>query len=207
MKQLLARLKRLVPRTRSRRIVLGLCLLGLVLVVIVVKILNAPSQGHIIAAKDHLTTQKRTVTKATPPATTVDNSYFSLALPPGYNPQTPATVSGLLYSQTLTKPGAMGSLIITISIKQLNADGLSGDSSYHLRETQADRFKLSQQTIGGDIVHIANDQQSAAIVAFWPHVGYLATISISSGIGNPSTDDNADELKALQPLLAAWQWR
>jgi hypothetical protein len=85
--------------------------------------------------------------------------------------------------------------------------GLAGDSSFRLREKDTGRYQLSSQAAGSDIIHIANDKQSAAVVAFWPHGGYLATISVSSGVDNPSSDDNATQIKALQPLLKAWQWR
>jgi hypothetical protein len=85
--------------------------------------------------------------------------------------------------------------------------GLAGDSSYKLRQQKAERYRLTTQSISGEAIQIANDAESAAVVAFWPHGGYLATISISSGVSNPSSNDNAAELSVLQPLLKAWRWQ
>ena len=174
------------------------------LIVGVVRHVSAPVHGRNVAVDVKL--QPKRQTTATPPATTVQADYFQLDLPTGYKPQAAQTVPGLLYAQTLVKPSTMGSLLINIGIKNLPEGGLSGDSSYRLREQSA-RYRLSSQTVHGETVQIANDAESAAVVAFWPHGGYLATISISSGLGNPAADDNATELAALQPLLKAWQWR
>jgi hypothetical protein len=155
---------------------------------------GTPSRKHVEAA-DQL------------PSTTIKTEYFELALPAGYRPQEAQPVLGLLYAQTLTKPSSSGSLIINISIKTMPEGGLAGDSSYKLRQQKVERYRLTTQSISGEAIQIANDAESAAVVAFWPHAGYLATISISSGVSNPSSNDNAAELSALQPLLKAWRWQ
>ncbi len=199
--------RRLVPGSRRGRIWLGI-FVGLALIIgLVGRQLAAPSEGHIIPVQDHLTKVQTAPKPIITPATTLTNDYFNLALPPGYAVQTvTAPPSGLLFNQTVIKSGSFGSLIISISLQKLPDGGLSEDSSYRLRQ-QADRYVLSSQAVSGETVQIANDKQTAAVAAFWAHRAYLATISISSGLSNPSGDDNADEVAALQPLLTAWQWR
>lgn len=175
-------------------------------VLVVVWLVSAPVQGHNTAVDVpiHKTTSK---SAATAPATTPQTSYYRLSLPPGFHVQAASqSVDGLLSSQLLTKPGALGSLIINIAIKPLPDGGLDNDSSYRLRELQTSRYSLTSESHAGDTVHISNDQQSAAVVAFWPHGSYLATIGISSSIDNPATDDNADEIATLHTLLANWTW-
>jgi len=201
------RLRRLLPRSRRARSWLVLVVLLLAAVIAMVRFLSAPSQGHITSVHDQLTKAQTTPKQKLAPATTISNDYFSLPLPPGYVQQGASVPPGLLFAQTVTKSGALGSLIIGIAVKPMPDGGLSGDSSFQLRQQQTARYALSTQQIDGDTLHIANDKTSAAVVAFWPHSKYLATLSISSGLDNPSSDDNADELAALQPLLAAWQWR
>lgn len=151
---------------------------------------------------------KRLAKPAVLPASNLQNDYFQLALPTGYRVQAGnAETPGILYTQTLIKPANFGSLIVVIAVKAMPEGGLSEDSSYRLRSQQTTRYKLSSQTLAGESVQIANDSQAAAVVAFWPHSGYLATISVTSGISDPGADDNADQVAALRTLLAAWQWR
>ena len=196
-----------MPRSLRRRVWLGV-FIGLTLIIwLISRHLAAPSDGHIIPVQDHLTKVQTAPKPTIAPATTLANDYFSLTLPPGYNVHSvTAPPNGLLYNQTLIKPGSFGSLIISLSVQKLPEGGLSEDSSYRLRQ-QADHYQITSQTVHGETVQIANDKQTAAVAAFWVHGNYLATLSISSGLSDPSGDDNADELAALQPLLAAWQWR
>lgn len=195
-------------RSRCSRLWLGIAIVLVASVVLAARFLSAPSQGHQVPATDHQLASRQTARpQPVAPVSTLDNSYFSLALPPGYLAQAPTALTGLLYSQTITKPGDFGSLIINLAVKGLPGGDLSQDSNYSLRLGQADRYTLSRQTVGGETVYVANDHQSAAVVAFWPHDGKLATISVSSGLADPSTGDNSDELRALQPLLQAWRWR
>lgn len=194
---------------RSRRswLWLGIAIVLAAGVVLAARFLSAPSQGHQVPATDHLASRQTARPQPAAPAGTLDNSYFSLALPPGYLAQAPTAPTGLLYSQTITKPGDFGSLIIILAVKGLPGGELSQDSNYSLRLGQTDRYTLSRQSVGGETVYVANDHQSVAVVAFWPHAGKLATISVSSGLADPSTGDNSDELRALQLLLQAWRWR
>jgi hypothetical protein len=185
------------------RWLIGLLLL-LTVVIVVFRVISAPVHGRQVPV-DRQLTPKPHVTAPTLPASNVQSNYFDLPLPAGYKPQAAQAVPGLLYSQTILKPSSFGSLLINISLKPLPEGGLAADSSYRLRQ-QTSRYHLTSQSVDGDTVQLANDTESAAIVAFWPHGGYLATISVSSGLGNPAADDNRQELKALQPLLTAWQW-
>lgn len=190
-----------------RRLIVGLIVLLLLFIWSAVHWLNAPSRGHIIPTDQAKLTKTAPVIKA-PPAATLENNYFVLALPLGYAVQSDnQTPPNLLYSQTVIKTGDFGSLIISIAIQNLPAGGLSADSSYQLRTGQPARYQLTSQVVHADMVQIASDTQSASVVAFWPHRNYLATISVSSSLDTPSSDQNSEQLAALQPLLNAWQWR
>ncbi len=168
---------------------------------------SAPVKGHIIPIDVKLKHSNK-VAPAHLPATSVQSSYYNLDLPAGYRVQDSSTsVPGLLYQQTLIKPSLGGSLIISIAVKAIPEGGLAGDSSYQGRVNQGNRYQMRSQSISGDTLTVANDTQSASIVAFWPHGAYLATIGISSGLDNPATNDNIDEITILQPLLKDWQWQ
>ncbi len=169
------------------------------------RIISAPSHGRITtsSSKFKASSPKPTTT----PASDIQTEYFQITLPAGYKQQARSqTVPGLLYQQTIIKPSMSGSLVISIAISSLGG-GLSENTSYRLRTQDATRYKLATQVVQGDPVTITNDSQSASVVAFWPHGDKLATISITSGLQNPTTDNNASEINALQPLLAAWQWQ
>jgi hypothetical protein len=181
------------------------------LVGLIINYLNAPSRGHSVVANGipKLKGVSSTPKPAPPPpAQTLANSYFSLALPAGYSDQTgDPTPTGILYDQTLLKNGDFGSLIITIAIQNLPDGGLSADSSYQLRQGKPSQYQMTSQTVSGDIVHVANDASSGSVVAFWPHNAYLATISVSSGTDASDGSGNSDEIAAIQPLLSGWHWR
>jgi hypothetical protein len=189
------------------RLVVAVCLLAAM--VFIIRIVSAPVTGHttkidVSLAKKQPTSSPRIDTQPS----AVTNTYYTLNLPVGYHVQTGAsTPVGVLSNQVITKPGALGSLIINIAVKALPDGGLENDSSYRLRLLQTDRFSTTSQTYRGETVHVSNDSQSAAVAAFWPHHGYLATIGISSSLDNPAADDNAEELSALKVLLDAWRWQ
>jgi len=188
----------------KRRLIIGGLLIVLLLGgYLVSRSVFGPSHGRATHSGATLPSQ-RPITEPLP-ATTVSSKYFQLDLPTGYKPQEPQTASGLLFTQTLTKPSTTGSLIITIAIKQLPEGSLSADPDFHLRETQS-RYHLTNQVFNGEVVHLATDTDSAAVVAFWPHGNYVATIAVRSGVSNPFGDDTAEQ-QSLQPLLKAWQWR
>ncbi len=169
--------------------------------------LTAPAHGRPTKTGGALRPHP-TLKPAVLPPDSVQNNYFRLALPAGYRQQANNQATpGVLYSQTLIKSAAFGSLIINIAVKSLSDGGLGEDSSYRLRLQQASRYHLGSQTIGTDQVQIADDSQAAAVVAFWPHGAYLATISVTSGISDPSTNGNTEQLVTLKTLLAAWQWQ
>lgn len=170
-------------------------------------VISAPSQGHEVTVDTKLSPTLSQPAAAPTPASNLSSTYFTLALPVGYKAQAPQTVAGLLYEQTVIKASSFGSIVISISIEAMPDGGLAGDTSYNSRVQQPDRYTLTTKNIAGDNVVIANDAQSAAVVAFWPHAGYLATIAASSGLDNPDSGNNADEVAALTTLLNAWQWQ
>jgi hypothetical protein len=198
--------KRFTRRWKIQLVVVVLILGG---IWFVMRTISAPVTGHDVAASDMLQTNIPAKAKPDTSATTInDNQYFQLALPAGYKAQASnQAVPGLSYQKTIIKPGAFGSIIINIAIKPIPGGGLASDSSYNLRVQSPAHYKVSHQTIDGGDVVIFNDAQSAAVVAFWSHGGYLATISLNAGINNPASDDNADIVRALQPILDAWKWR
>ena len=170
--------------------------------------LNAPAQGRQIAPVDANKLVKSSQAAKSTPAQSLANSLFTLSLPPGYNVQShDPTPSNLLYNQTITKPGAFGTIIIAIAVQNLPQGGLDGDASYTFRQQQPSVYTLTTERHGGDTVHIASDTSTSSVVAFWPHGSYLATISLSSGTDAPSGDNNTDSLHSLTPLLNAWQWQ
>ncbi|MDB5170327.1 MAG: hypothetical protein JWO35_21 [Candidatus Saccharibacteria bacterium] len=191
----------------------NLAILTVLLVVVgagimAVRAVSAPSHGRITtssSSKLKISSPKQAIPVA--PASEVQTPYFQLALPVGYKQQSSSqTVPGLLYQQTIIKASSAGSLIIAIAITPLGS-GLNDNSAYRLRTQDTARYKLTTQTVQGESIVIANDAGSSAVVAFWVHGDKLATISVTTGLQNPAANDNADELKALQPLLAAWQWQ
>ena len=193
--------------SRKRKVQLCSALLLLIAMWFGWRQLNAPVSGHPVITKDS-PKPKALKPKANTSATSLDNAYFQLSLSNGYRPQSASlAVPGLLYQQTIIKPSVYGSTIINIAIKDVPEGGLAGDPSYQLRVRSPARYAITQQIINGESVVVASDAQSAAMVAFWVHGGYLATISVSSGLANPSSDGNSEQLKVLQPLLAAWGWK
>jgi hypothetical protein len=183
----------------------------LAMVGFIVRFLDSPSQGHSVVANGipNLKGVNATPKQAPPPpAQTLSNKYFSLALPAGYSDQTgDPTPTGILYDQTLLKGGDFGSLIITIAIQNLPDGGLSGDSSYQMRQSKPSQYQITNQAVGGDTVHIANDAGSGSVVTFWPHGAYLATISVSSDTDDSGGGGDSDEVAAIQPLLNNWRWQ
>lgn len=169
--------------------------------------LNAPVTGQIVATK---TTSQHKISKPEekPATSSIKNSYFDLSLPGGYRVQSASqSPPGLSYQQTIIKPSALGSAVINIAIKPMPEGGMSGDSSYQLRAQSPSRFSLIQQVVNGESLVLASDSQSASVVAFWPHAGKLATISVSSALANPSTDNNLQQKKILLTVLTAWNWQ
>ncbi|HWB38845.1 MAG TPA: hypothetical protein VG604_01235 [Candidatus Saccharimonadales bacterium] len=179
----------------------------LIAIIFVMRLVSAPVQGHNTKVDVQLKQSPTSHHSTLVPASQQSNRYYRLNLPVGYSAQPIQNVAGLLVSQTITKPGALGSLIINIAVKNMPEGGLGNDSSYRARQQDTARYRLTSQNLGGDNITISNDSQSEAVAAFWPHGGYLATIGIESSIQNPATDDNADELRSLQAILTAWQWQ
>jgi hypothetical protein len=194
--------KRQQPRRRYAGLAVFVLLAGMV--GLGLHLVSQPVQGHNIAAVD-VKPKVQTVT-LTPnlPMTTAQSVYFQLALPAGYQAQAANQSAPLLYQQTLIKPSDQGSLIIVLEV--LNGGTFSASSSYTSELQQPARYHFTSKSIDGDTVAIADDVQSGAVVAFWPHGNYLATIGISSGVDNLGSDDST-ELAALLPLLTAWRWR
>jgi|GEM_PF-2350411 len=192
--------------SRHRRWLVGA---GLLLAVIaVVRILSQPVHGHTTAID--IQPKKPTVAKPTAvlPASQQQNSYYSLDLPIGYRAGAGnQTVPGLLYTQLITKPGALGSLVINIAIAKLPVGGLGENSSYRLRVEQSGRYRLTSQVLGGDTIHVFQDSQSGEVTAFWPHHDHLATIGVSSVLENPGAADNAEGQTVLQTMLHGWHWQ
>lgn len=191
---------------RRRKAWLAIAAAGFIVVLVVVHVVSTPAHGRPTHSGGKLVVQPHHTATATP-ASTIQTAYFDLPLPAGYRQQGSVAVPNLLYSQSLIKAADFGSLIITLSLRAMPDGGLEGDSNYRLRSQQSGRYHLNNQIVKGDTVAVANDSQSAAVTAFLPHGGYLAAISVTSGLGNPAGGGNSDELAALQPLLQAWQWR
>jgi hypothetical protein len=195
--------------TISRRQRTLLIFLGCVLLITVVsRILSAPAHGKLVPVEQ---SQAKALVKPKPkvaPASSDEQQYFSLSLPAGYVAQSGQQPGGnLLFSQTILKAGSFGSTVIAIGIQNVPDGGLDADPSYHLRTTQPERFTLTKATFDGEPVTIANDLQSASVVAFWAHGTHFATISTTQGIGNPATNSNADIIKVLETLLSGWSWK
>jgi len=202
-----AKRKRFAWLTKKRKIRIA------ILVVIVFGLwfawrqISSPVEGTTVVtdASKSLNQSKK---PKTPGATDIKTNYFELALPAGYRTQSTSTsVPGLLYQQTLIKPSTMGSVVVNISVKTLPEGGLSGDSSYQLRVKNPARYSMSSESVNGQQVVLASDAQAGAITAFMTRGGYLATVSASSGVSNPSGDNNETQRKVLQPVLEAWRWR
>jgi len=174
---------------------------------VAIKVVTQPVKGHNVSVDGTLIKPLKSSHEKLTPALHSANSYYQLNLPAGYTAQTPNTnVQGLLVSQLVTKPGSLGSLLINIAVKNTPEGGWQNDSSYRLRQQNPAEFSLSSQTVGADKVVVGRDNQTASLVVFWPHDGYLATIGISSSIDNPSSDEITEENSTLNVILGAWQW-
>jgi hypothetical protein len=174
--------------------------------------LTSTVHGHEIPVNVKLLPQQQSTPDSTVPAATTSggvlNSYFSLTLPAGFSVQAGnQTAPGLLYNQTLVQTSLDGTLLVSISVKDLPAGGLTADSSYQLRSQQPAQYVLSNKTINGESVTIAAASQSDGVVAFWPHASYLATISATTGLNNADASNVPQEEAALLSLLNSWQWK
>lgn len=180
----------------------------IITIIISIQALSGPSHGNITtSSSSRVLISSLRKTRPITSASDIRTTYFQLALPAGYAQQSSGTdTPGLLYQQTIIKGSTSGSLTIAIALSSLGS-GLNDNSAYSLRLRDPARYKMTTRTVQGESVVIANDVQAAAVVAFWTHGDKLATISASSVLQNPAADDNADEIKALQPLLNAWQWQ
>jgi hypothetical protein len=189
-------------------VIAGICLL---LVIIISKLLTAPVQGHKIAV-DHAIKQSQSTTPKPVPASILQNQYFRLQLPIGYSPQTNTAPlpTGILLTQTILKTSTNGTEIITVSVTGLPTGGLANNSSYQLRVQSPQIYKITTQTIAGDTLSLSKriDGQSGEVVAFWPHGAWLATVSLTTGLDDNSSDSQQTaNLTDLQTLLANWQWQ
>jgi hypothetical protein len=175
----------------------------------VIAILSAPAEGTETHSKHAQAVTKQKVVTALPQEATPDNQFFSLRLPTGYHVQENSVVATAttLYTLNLTKPGASGTLLVAISIKPFPAGGISGDASYALRVSQPDKYTFSKITVAGQAAQMSSDRESGATTAFFSQGSYLATVSLSSGLGNPGAQEQQQIIAALTSLLAAWQWR
>jgi hypothetical protein len=189
----------------------GISLLLLVAASIGVHSLTSSSSvGKQVAVDEKVVTTdgiQAPVTQVRTPAQQVASPYFTLALPVGYNPQPLSTAAGLLFAQTILKPGSMGSQIIQVAVKNLPSGGLSGDSSYTLRQSQPATYVLTAKSYQGETVELADSTQTATVTAFWAHGAYEATITVTDGVDNPADGTNQDIMHVLQGLLADWQWK
>ncbi|MDB5176267.1 MAG: hypothetical protein JWM81_1125 [Candidatus Saccharibacteria bacterium] len=174
-----------------------------------ITVLSAPAQGTTIHSGSTAAAAKQSIAVIPKQEATPDNQYFSLTLPAGYHVQENSviTTASTLYTLNLTKPGAMGTLLVAISIKPLPPGGITEDTSYAMRSSQPEKYMLSTATIAGRPAPISSDRQSGAVTAFFSSDRYLATVSMSSGLGNPGTEEQRQIIAALTGLLALWQWR
>lgn len=207
-KQVAAKRKRFAWLTKKRKIRIA------ILVVVVFGLwfawqqISSPVEGTAVVTDASKSLNQPNRKTKTPGSTDIKTNYFELALPTGYRTQSTSTsVPGLLYQQTLIKSSTMGSVVVNISVKTLPEGGLSGDSSYQLRVKNPARYTMSSESVNGQQVVLASDAQAGAITAFMARGSYLATVSASSGVSNPSGDNNETQRKVLQPVLEAWRWR
>jgi len=200
--------KRFAWLTKKRKILLVCILLGLVGLWFAWKQITAPATGTAVVTDASKSLKNSSKSAKTPGATEIKTGYFELNLPTGYRIQaTSSSVPGLLYQKTLIKPSTMGSVVIAIGLKNLPDGGLQGDTSYQLRVKNPTRYTMTSETINGQPIVLASDSQAGSITAFIARGGYLATVSASSGVSNPTNDNNETQRKALQPVLEAWRWR
>lgn len=145
------------------------------------------------------------VSQATPPAEELqqfEGKYMTFAIPVSYEkqPQKP-TESNSLESHTFVSSG-MSSKIVTITVTSLPSGKLSDDASYYMRTLRPERYKMSEMTIMGEKVAIAENKEEYQRTAFWAHAGKMLTFSIS-GI---STDTQAVTAE-YQKMLESIRWR
>lgn len=193
---------------RKRKIKLGIAIVIVIGLWFAWKQISSPVTGKTVVTDASASIRAKGKTNKTPRATDIENNYYMLKLPAGYRVQaTNESVSGLLYQQTLVKPSTMGSVVISIAVKNSPEGGFSGDPSYQMRVKNSARYTMNTESIGGQNVVLASDAQAGAITAFIANGGRMATVSASSGVSSPTGDNNEAQRQALQPVLEAWRWR
>lgn len=185
-------------------IVTSVAILG----ILAVRAISAPSHGHATNSGGKIAAQH-----IKPPIprrfdTAANNAYYDLSLPTGYTSQSVSQATpGLLYQQTIIKSAAGGSHIISVTIQSLSATGLTELSAYQLRSSQPGRYQLTTVQSKGQPIQVARDLQSASVVAFWVHGSTVATIAVTTALAEATDAGGQNELRTLQPILDAWQWR
>jgi hypothetical protein len=179
----------------------------IILGVIIIHDLTAPVHGTIIHTTAGLKVIKASQTPIVAPDVTSKNSYFSLTLPAGFTPQAnSATPAGLLFYEMSLKHSLDGTLIVSITVKNLPPGGVSGDSSFETRVVQPTQYQASSISVAGDMIAVSSATVNDGVVAFWPHKSYEATISVTTGLGDGGSGSQSDELATIKQIIAGWEW-
>lgn len=193
----------------TKRIVV-ITVLGMVLVggAVTVRIMSQPAVGSAPVRSAAAATPAPILQDQPAAAGNIDNDYFGLTLPDGFAIQSQQSPSGTnLAVYSLTKPSLGGTIVVAIRMSATPAGGMTQDTGYMVRAQQSERYKaVSLKASGIDTVTFA-DMQSGGVVAFIDGGQYMATISASSGLGNPGAAEQAAATESLSQLLTQWRWK
>jgi hypothetical protein len=131
-------------------------------------------------------------TTSTASSKTLTTQYYSTEYSARYTTLTKPDNSASLDAQILTarekgKSGTSSSLALTVV--NLPAGGVTEDSSYHLFKSQPNVYKLEEETINGEPVHVGiRTDQGYEKTYLWPHGKYLLTVVLTTFAPSPDTD-------------------
>jgi hypothetical protein len=115
----------------------------------------------------------------------LSSKYFSAQYPGRYGiAQTQQIASSSLKSWTLVahqEPGVGEGAQLSITVTNLPADGVKGDSAYSLYNAFPDKYTLKPATYGKDKGYDAKRKDTPyQRTILWPHKTYLLTISLTA---------------------------
>ncbi len=192
--------KKVKERDRKRLVVVALCVIVVICLVLgLIKLLNAPSQGII---KPQIATSTSKPTKLLPlKKNAFDTKYPDVFTPNLIDAAKPPFLEQ--YNFLKRQPLAWD---LGVAIEALPSGNLRDDGSYNFRTVTANRFKERIENIAGNVVHIMTDtadQGGFAQAAFFTHDGKLAIVSLTGG----TTNDTPAMQAAFTMVLSSWQWK
>jgi len=144
-------------------------------------------------------------TSDTPATRTTSNQFVKFQYPAVFQALKPSPpVAPIIAVHDFSKPGVTNSWHLTVQIKQLANGSLDDDGTYHMRQSQPDRFTRQDITSNGQSVAIFTD---TATDSGFAQTAYLQKGSLGAAVTVTGNSGESTNLKqALQTVLDSWQW-